>query len=273
MIDDAGHWIRRARGIGLPMAEERDDIARGGQSDAQHQRILRRVDQFVETAGAERVLDADARRIRPARPRRTLTVGERPIRTRHRVFRVLLPGVVLPGVPRQRRAGLCEIGGAVWLGRPERGEANRRAVRAVGKIEETGDHAAGHGRAVLLARDGNGDRLVRRGRNHVALPAADERDVSLGVRRRLSVPAIDHLIEEDARGFCEIDGLRQREGRDVLDLAARIPWRQAEILDDRVVWISRIHLAVDPSTNQLEGARRTGRLSRHSSARARRSPA
>lgn len=133
-------------------------------------------------------------------------------------------------------------------------------MRAVAKVEETGDHAAGQGRAVLLARDGNGDRLVRRGRNHVALPAADERNVSLGVGRRLSVSAIDDLIDEDARGLCEINGLCQGEGRDVLDLAARIAWRQGEILDDRVVWISRIHLAVDPSTNQLEGSRGTGRF-------------
>src|SRR5688572_23373302 len=125
------------------VAEERDDVARGGESDAQHQRILRGVDQFVETAGAERVLDAEPRRIRRARPRRTLTVGERPLRTRHRVLRVLLPGIILPGVPGQRRADLCEIGGEVWLWRPERGEANRRAVHAVAKVEETGDHAAG----------------------------------------------------------------------------------------------------------------------------------
>ena len=76
------------------------------------------------------------------------------------------------------------------------------------------------------------------------------------------LPAIDDLIEEHARGLREIDGLGQREGRDVLDFAARVPRRQAEILDDRVVRILRIDLAVDPSANQLERARRTGRLSR-----------
>jgi hypothetical protein len=47
VLDDAGHWIRRACGICLCMAEERHDVARRGQSDAQHQRIFRRVDELV----------------------------------------------------------------------------------------------------------------------------------------------------------------------------------------------------------------------------------
>jgi hypothetical protein len=159
------------------MAEERHDVARGGQPDAQHQRIFRRVDELVQTAGAERVLDADPRGIGCARPRRIFTVGECPAVARHHVSRILLPGVVLAAMPRQRRARLRQTCGKVRLCRAERREANRDAVRAVGKIEQTGDHPAGNGGAVFLLRHWNDDGLVGRRRYDIALPAADEHDV------------------------------------------------------------------------------------------------
>ena len=43
----------RACAIRGGVAEERDDVARRGQADAKHERILRRVDQLVEPAGSK----------------------------------------------------------------------------------------------------------------------------------------------------------------------------------------------------------------------------
>ena len=57
--NSAGHRIRRAGVVLLLVAEKRIDVARGGEPDAQHQRILRGVLQFVEQRRIEAVLHAD----------------------------------------------------------------------------------------------------------------------------------------------------------------------------------------------------------------------
>jgi hypothetical protein len=85
--------------------------------------------------------------------------------------------------------------------------------------------------------------------------------VSFGGGDRLAVAAIDDLIDEDMRRLRQVGRLGQCEGCDVLDFAARVAWRQRQILDDRVLRVSRIDFAVDPSANQLERSCRGGGLS------------
>ena len=80
---DSRHRIRRARVVRFLVAEERVEIARGGEADAEHERILHGVLQFVEERGIETVLQADARRIRRAGKRRVLARRERPVGARN----------------------------------------------------------------------------------------------------------------------------------------------------------------------------------------------
>ena len=85
-----------ATGFGVPavvrslVAEERIDIARGREPDAEHERILRRVLQLVQQRGIEAVLQADVRRIRRAGKRRVLARRERPVGARNSSPRRLL---------------------------------------------------------------------------------------------------------------------------------------------------------------------------------------
>ena len=48
-----GDRVRRAGGVRRGVAEERDDVARRGQADAEHQRVLGRVGELVEPAGSK----------------------------------------------------------------------------------------------------------------------------------------------------------------------------------------------------------------------------
>ena len=77
MTDDAAHWIRDAALVARGVAEERDDVPRGRQTDGEHQRILRRVDQLVQLRRVD-VLEAHLRGIRRAWKQRGGAVGKRP---------------------------------------------------------------------------------------------------------------------------------------------------------------------------------------------------
>ena len=74
--------IRRARVILLFVAEKRVEVARGGEPDAEHERILHGVLQLVEQRRIETALQADARGIRRAGKRRVLAGRERPVGAR-----------------------------------------------------------------------------------------------------------------------------------------------------------------------------------------------
>ena len=65
-----------------PLWQERIEIARSRESDAEHQRILRGVLNLVEACRVETGLQADARRIRRSRERRRLTRREGPVGAR-----------------------------------------------------------------------------------------------------------------------------------------------------------------------------------------------
>ena len=77
-----------ATGFGVPassalfVAEERVEIAGGREPDAEHERILHGVLQFVEQRRIETALQADARRVRGAGKRRALAGREGPVGAR-----------------------------------------------------------------------------------------------------------------------------------------------------------------------------------------------
>ena len=252
VIDRAGDGIRRAGGVRLRVTEERHDVARRGEADAEHQRVSRRVDKLVEAAGAETVLQADARRVGRAGPRRRIAVGEAPVAACEGTRGVLLAGIVLTCVPRQTCVGLFETGGGIRLRRAERGETDWRRFRPVGHVVEARDDGTGDRRAVRIARDRHHDRLVGRRRDYVALPAADERHVAFRTGDRLAVAAVDDLIKEHACRLRHIYRLGQRERRDVFHLPARVSRGQIEILNDGVVRILRIDVAVHLAADEFE---------------------
>ena len=72
----------------------------------------------------------------------------------------------------------------------------------------------------------------------VALPAAAQPDVAAMPFRdvdRDPAAAIRHVMPHQVARLRHVDRLDQEERRDVLDLAARISWRELDVCDDAVV--------------------------------------
>ena len=125
------------------------------------------------------------------------------------------------------------------------------------------------GGSVPIACDRHHDALVVCRRDHVSLPAADERHVPFRTGNRLAVAAVDDLVQEHARRLRHIHRFGQGERRDVFHLPERVPRRHVEILNDRVVRILRIDLSVHLAAYEFEWSGGFPRLVRCSSARAR----
>ena len=255
--------LLRADRVGRVVAEERDDVARRGQPDREHQRILGGVDQFVQPGGIEAVLHADARRVGHPRVRGRTAVGERPSGTRHDHGAAFDAGRALTREHRQGCPLLIETGRRIhrWAA-AHRAQSDRQGGRAGRDVVEPGQDRTGHRRAVGVPCYGNGNRLIRRGRHDIALPAADQHDVPVGVRRHVTFAAVDDLVDQHARGLRGIDRPRQRERRHVLDTPTRVTRCELQVLDDAVVRIAGIHFAVHPAAHDFVRARAAAGLYR-----------
>ena len=84
------HLARQRIVRALLVLQERVQIARRRESDAQHQRVLRGEAQFVSERRVETALRADLRGVGHARKRRAAAIGKRPLRRRHRHRRARL---------------------------------------------------------------------------------------------------------------------------------------------------------------------------------------
>jgi hypothetical protein len=138
-----------------------------------------------------------------------------------------------------------------------------RVVVARCRVDEARQHAAGDRRAVRVAGDGHGDRLLVGGRRQIALPAADQPHVAFGGGLRRAVAAVDHAVDQDAGRLGQIDRPGQRERRDVLGAPLGVARRQGEVLDDRVAPIGHVHLTVDAAADDLVGPGGADRLAGH----------
>ena len=207
VIDRAGDGIRRAGAIRLRVPEERHDVARRGEADAEHQRISRRVDKIVEATGAEPVLQADARWVRSAGPRRRLAVGEGPVVACDGLRRVLLAGIGLACVPREACVRLFEIRREIRLRGAQRSETDWRRRRAVRHIVEARDDGTGDCGSVPIPCDRHHDALVVCRRDHVSLPAADERHVPSGLATAWPLPRLTTWYRSTRAAFDISTGL------------------------------------------------------------------
>ena len=96
--------------------------------------------------------------------------------------------------------------------------------------------------------------LVAVGTTSPCQPLTSEMCPSALARRR-AVAAIDDRIHQHAAGFRAVDRLHQREGADVLDLAARVARRELDVGDEGVLRIGGIELAVELAAEPLVGRR------------------
>ena len=191
----ARHRIGRARRVGFLVAQERVQIARGREPDAEHERILHGVLELVEACGIDTGLQTNAGGIRSPRKRRGLARCEGPVGARD------LHHAGLDALGRFRHRGnqrrLRRIERRRWI----RWRAARHQEPGGGAvlIQDSDDERADDAAAVTVARARHLNRLIGGRRHDVALPSADERDVSFRARRRLAVAAIHHRIHQARR--------------------------------------------------------------------------
>lgn len=72
----------------------------------------------------------------------------------------------------------------------------------------------------------------------------------------LSVATIDDLIEEHARRPRSVNRSRQGEGRDVFHPTTSVARREVDVLDDPVVRIAWVDLALEQPADDLERSHR-----------------
>ncbi len=262
----AGQRIGVAGIVLLGMAKKGNKIARGSEAEAEHNRVLRRVDQLIDVIGVEPTLQAEMRRARNTRKRLARAIGERPIGGGHRYRRIALPH--LDGEKIARIVGADRfVGNAaaeIGIAEPERASWREQFVFLA--------HAAGDAAAIRRVRHGRVQ--PDRAGQQIALPAApyDGEAVALqepvaGSRgivasgcadvehvQRDWVAAIDDVVEHRAVAARHLGGFQDGDVHGIRDLAGRVVWRERDVLDDGVVRIARIDFAVGRAGQQLETA-------------------
>ena len=167
-VDPAGEHIRRTRGIRALVAQERHDIARRRQSEADHLRVLGLIDELVDRAGVEAVRPRDRDLARSVEPERKPGRRRGGSASRWRTVSFALRRI--------------EVGGRI---------AQRRTDRVLHMVED-----------VFLAREPGDLRHDRDGQDRspaaglqVALPAAPHDGVAAVIRKPLPASAgLDEVV-------------------------------------------------------------------------------
>ena len=242
MRDRARDGIRRARRVLLFVSEEGSEISRRREPDAEHERIFHRV-----LAAYREEQD----RIRSSR-RFVLGSGlpGNGVVEQSANAHSVLAMVTAPFFAPVGNSPVAETSFAFVVSSDTGGYGEgwpRGIISGVVfpvRLRESQHKRTGDARTVAILRNWYLNRVIRRRRNDVALPAADERDVAIRMRHGIATSAVHDGVQQDAARPHHLRRPHERERDDVFDLAASVARREVDVGDNGVLRIRRVQLAV-----------------------------
>src|SRR2546425_10989985 len=200
--------------VAVAVAQEGDEVARRGEAQSHHSRVLRRVEELVDVVRVETTLQTDLLRARDAGEGHRRAVRECPLAVRDE-----LAQVVLMDAPGERGAAVAGADGLVGGGFGDVLRTRRHAKDVLGS------HPAGDLGAVTVPGDRQRDLDAGR---QIAFPADPRHRVALtleepvaGVGRAAAdvqvgdalVPTVHHVVDQRVVAAGRVDGLEDREVR------------------------------------------------------------
>ena len=239
-LDGPRDGIWRAGVVPVRIAQEGVQVARCGIADAQDQRVLGGVLENVLGRRIEAVSYAELRGVGSPRKRRRRAIGKGPIGGRN--AHCARGG---GGTASQARIGGIESQGTLISQADVSRGAEIDRIRVRRQVDQALDDGAGDWRTVVVLGHWNDDGLGVGAWQQIALPSADQADVTRRGTGGCPVSAIWHEIVEHAAGFRHVDGLGKQEGPGILHHATRVARRELDVVDHGVAGILGVEFAIE----------------------------